>query len=139
MKKNLIIPVVLILLLVSSVFFATRVLFPKHSDLEQKLLLEANEINKTCPLIVDDATRLDNAVVYPNNVYQYNYTLVNLTRNDINPEVAIKSLEPKIIENVKKDVALKTLKEAFTTLNFSYRDRNGEFVFRIIITPDKYK
>ncbi len=139
MKKNLIIPVVLILLLISTVFFATRVMFPKNSDLEQTLLLEANEINKTCPLIVDDATRLDNAVVYPNNVFQYNYTLVNLTRNDINPEVAIKSLEPKIIENVKKDVALKTLKAAFTTLNFSYRDRNGEFVFRIIITPEKYK
>lgn len=139
MKKNILLFVVIALEGLLIVFLGTRLLYPKISSQEQNLWYEANEINKTCPLMVDDATRLDNAVVYPNNTFQYNYTLYNLSRAEINAQVAIKNLEPKIIENVKKDQTLNYFKANNTTLNFSYRDRNGQFVFKVVLTADKYK
>lgn len=128
-----------ILLLIGLVFFATQYFFPKISKQEQALWLNANEVNKTCPIQVDDATRLDNATVYPNNVYQYNYTLFNLNRTDINSEMATKSIEPKIIASIKKDPEFQIFRKAQTTINYNYKDRNGQFVFKIVITPDKYK
>jgi hypothetical protein len=36
----------------------------------------ANELNKSCLMMVDQDTRLDNAVALPENVFQYNYTLI---------------------------------------------------------------
>ncbi|MEI6021729.1 MAG: hypothetical protein WCR21_11425 [Bacteroidota bacterium] len=139
MKKNIINITIIVLLGASTVYFATRVFYPKVSDIEQKLWLEANEVNKTCPANIDEATRLDNATVFPNNCFQYNYTLINLLRNDVNPEMAIKSIEPKIIANIKKDPGFKIFKDAQSTLNYNYRDRNGDFAFKIVITPDKYR
>ncbi len=139
MKKNIITLTIIVLLGISTVYYATRVYFPKVSVTEQKLWLEANEVNKTCPVIIDEATRLDNATVFPNNCFQYNYTLINLLRNDVNPEMAIKNIEPKIIANIKKDPGFKVFKDAQSTLNYNYRDRNGDFAFKIVITPDKYR
>ena len=139
MKKNIIYLAIIFLLSISTVYFATRVYFPKVSAIEMKLWLEANEINKTCPSIIDDATRLDNATVFPNNCFQYNYTLFKYLRSEVNPEMAIKSIEPKIIANIKKDPGFKFFKDAQTTMVYNYRDRNGEFTFKITITPDKYR
>ena len=113
--------------------------FPKVSAIDMKLWLEANELNKTCPSVIDDATRLDNATVMPNNSFQYNYTLFNLLRNDVNVDVATKTIEPKIIANIKKDPGFVFFREAKTTMVYNYRDRNGDFIFKIVITPDKYR
>ena len=139
MKKNIPIIIIALVLFSALVFFATQFFFPRIPAIEQKLWLNANEINKTCPARVDDATRLDNVTVFPNNVFQYNYTLYNLLRTDVNPDIVIKTLEPKIIASVKKDPELKFYKDAKTTLVYSYRDRNGEFIFKIMLGPEKYK
>lgn len=103
-----------------------------------KLWLEANELNKTCPSVIDDATRLDNATVMPNNSFQYNYTLFNLLRNDVNVDVATKTIEPKIIANIKKDPSFRFFKDSKTIMTYNYRDRNGQFIFKIVIGPEKY-
>jgi hypothetical protein len=139
MKKINPLIIISILLLIGLVFFATQYFFPKISKQEQTLWLNANEVNKTCPIQVDEATRLDNVTVYPNNVYQYNYTLFNLNRADINSDVAIKSIEPKIIASIKKENEFQFFRKAQTTINYNYKDRNGQFAFKIVITPDKYK
>ena len=139
MKKINPLIIISTLLLIGLVFFATQYFVPKISAHEQALWLNANEVNKTCPLQVDEATRLDNVTVYPNNVYQYNYTLFNLNRADINSEVAIKNIEPKIIASIKKESEFQFFRKAQTTINYNYKDRNGQFVFKIVITPEKYK
>ena len=47
-----------------------------------KVMMEAaSEINKTCPVMVDNVTRLDNSIALPNNVFQYNYTLVSVIKD----------------------------------------------------------
>ena len=38
----------------------------------------SDEINKTCPKMIDKETRLDNSVALSNRTIQYNYTLLNL-------------------------------------------------------------
>ena len=60
------------------------------------------------------------------------------TINDVD-KVAIKNIEPKIIASIKKESEFQFFRKAQTTINYNYKDRNGQFVFKIVITPEKYK
>src|SRR5271156_6844289 len=44
-----------------------------------KIFTEAvNDLNKKCPMMIDDVTRLDNVAWLPGNSFLYNYTLTNM-------------------------------------------------------------
>ena len=98
----------------------------------------ASEVNKTCPMMVDAYTRLDNAIALPDNTFQYNYTLVNTEKSEVNFDLVKKNIEPSIINNVKTNPEMKTLRENKTTFIYYYKDKNGVFVSKITVTPDMY-
>jgi hypothetical protein len=99
----------------------------------------ASEFNKNCPIMVDRETRLDNALSIGNNLLQYNYTLMNLSKSDLDTAVLKQKVEPSIIEDIKTNPQMKLFRDMKTTLNYAYRDKNGAFVFLISITPDQYQ
>jgi hypothetical protein len=106
---------------------------------DQQLVEAASTINKTCPIMVDEDTRLDNSVALPGNIFQYNYTLINYEREDLNPDTLRKYLEPGIISTVATNPDLKIFRDHLTTMAYSYNDKNGAFVVKLSITPDMYK
>ena len=89
--------------------------------------------------MVDQYTRLDNALALPENIFQYNYTLVNITQSEINLDTVKKYIEPSIINNVKTSPDLKIYRDNKTTMIYNYRDKNGVFVFKLSVTPDMYE
>jgi len=68
----------------------------------------ASELNEICPMMVDKETRLDNAVVLPGYIFQYNYTLVNLKKSDLDIEGFTNYLRPTIVNNVRTNPDLKS-------------------------------
>lgn len=68
---------------------------------DKALVESASEINKSCPIMIDNATRLDNTIALPDKVFQYNYTLVSMNKDSINIDEFKSYLEPTIIEFVK--------------------------------------
>jgi hypothetical protein len=98
----------------------------------------ASELNKTCPFMVDKDTRLDNAAALPGNIFQYNYTLVNLDKSEVNVDTVKKYVEPGLINNVKTSPGLKVYRDNKVTMAYNYRDKNGVFVLKITVTPDLY-
>ena len=123
---------VLAYLLVKLVFFA-----PVSFD--KQLMKIASELNESCPIMVDSETRLDNTVALPNHVFQYHYTLMNNTADEIDPEVFEKDLESRLINSIKESPDMKTFRDNDVTMNYSYSDKNGRFIAKISITPDEYK
>jgi hypothetical protein len=99
----------------------------------------ASELNKTCPIMVDQDTRLDNSVALPDNIFQYNYTLVNIEKGTVNVEDLKNYLEPTITNLVKTSPQMQPQRDHEMTLNYFYKDKNGEHLFTVSITPDKYK
>ncbi len=120
------------------VSFAIQQIFFKSPSFDKILVNTASEINKTCPLQVDQYTRLDNTVALPNNTFQYNYTLINTSKSEVNIDTVKKYIEPDIINNVKTSPDLKLFRDNHTTMVYNYRDKNGEFVHKIVITPEMY-
>lgn len=113
--------------------------FFKNSTYDRALMEVASELNKTCPFMVDSETRLDNALALPNNVFQYNYTLVNISKESVNIEEARNSLEPSIVNVVKTNPDMKYFRDHKTTINYSYKDKTGVFILTITVKPEQYQ
>ena len=113
--------------------------FFKKPAFDKALMETASEINKSCPIMVDNATRFDNAAALPDKVFQYNYTLVNMVKDSIKIEDLKKYLEPTIVNFVKTNPEMETLRDYNTTINYYYKDKVGIYLFTISVKPEQYK
>jgi len=120
-------------------YFAVQQFFFKTPSVDKLLLKTASEVNKSCPMMVDEITRLDNSVALPNNTFQYNYTLINTDKAEVNIDTVKKYIDPNIINNVKTNPDIKFFRDHKTTLIYYYRDKKGEFVHKLTVTPTMYK
>ena len=106
---------------------------------EKELQQASSDLNKTCPTLIDKETRLDNTAVLPGSVFQYNYTMVNIVKDSVNVDEVQKIMEPSLINSVKTNPDLKIYRDNKVTLAYNYKDKNGVFVLKISVTPEKYE
>ncbi|QED37601.1 zinc ribbon domain-containing protein [Antarcticibacterium arcticum] len=119
-------------------FFAVQHFFFNEPVFDTTMSKIADEINKQCPMMVDADTRLDNALVLPGNVFQYNYTVMNAELENIDVQAFKTYLEPIITNAVSTDPQMQFQRDYKTTMNYNYKDKNGRHLFLISVTPDKY-
>ena len=110
----------------------------RNPSISKELVAMSNELNKNCPFMVDNLTRLDNAVILPNNVIQYNYTIVTV-KDSLDVASMKQQMEPNIVNTVRTHPEMQRLRELETTMNYYYKDINGVFLFSISVTPENYK
>jgi hypothetical protein len=114
-------------------------LYNSSMALNAKLMIVAEEVNKACPVVVDKETRLDNAVALPENTFQYNYTLVNVEKSDIDTVGFKATMDPLILNQLKTNPQMKFFRDNKVTMNYLYKDKNGVFVSLISVSPDEYE
>lgn len=119
-------------------YFLVQTFFSQKT-FDQNLMIVASEINKSCPIMIDQDTRLDNTIAMPNNSFQYNYTLVNIFKSEINIKDLKKIIEPNVINIVKTNPDMSIFRHNQTTLHYYYKDKNGLFIMKISVTPEKYE
>jgi hypothetical protein len=137
MKKAIIIIISLAAFVLT--YYAIQQIFFKEYSFNDVMIEAANQLNESCPLMVDEETQLDNAVVLPDNIFQYNYTMVNSEKQEINTTELRNYLEPLLTNNVKTNPDLKIYRDNKVTMNYYYKDKFGEAVMKISVSPDKYK
>ncbi len=118
------------------VFFATQYFFKPSIDKE--LAEMASEMNKSCPMNVDEYTTLKNVVALPDKTLQYNYTLV-ISKEEIKVDTVKKYFFPSLLLNAKTNPGMKIIRDKKVTLNYYYADKNGNFVTEYVITPEMYE
>lgn len=106
---------------------------------DKALMETASEINKSCPIMIDNATRLDNAIALPENVFQYNHTLVGMIKDSINITELENYLKPTITNFVKTNPDMQKMRENKVTVNYYYKDKTGVYLFTISVKPEQYK
>ena len=104
-----------------------------------QLMKGAQEINKTCPRMIDQDTQLDNVVTGPGKRFTYNYTLVNNTAESLNIERLKNHQNHSIIHSVRTNPCMEDLRKNEVYLIYSYKDKDKKNLFDIHITPDDYK
>ncbi len=120
-------------------YFAVQFLFFSKPSFDKVMVEAASEINKSCPFMVDNVTRLDNTMALPDKIFQYNYTLIELTKAEIQMDELKKFVEPNILNNVKTNPQMKFLRDNKATVVYYYKDKNGVFVYEYKVTPEMYE
>jgi len=113
-------------------------LFIKNPGFDKAMMKAASELNKTCPVMVDRETQLDNAIALPDKVFQYNYTLVNIGKDSIDIQSFENYMKPMLLNKVKNAPELKMYRDNKVTMAYSYKDKDGVFLTKIYITSSDY-
>jgi len=119
------------------VFSCNRV--QRTDRISRDLKIAAEAVNKMSPFMVDSETRLDNAIPLPNSTLQYNYTLVNFTKDMIDVESFEAIMRPQIVNNVRTNPQMEHPRKNNWTLIYVYKDKEGNHLVSITITPDDYR
>ncbi|WP_159447523.1 hypothetical protein [Maribacter arcticus] len=101
-------------------FFAPQWLFKGSESFDKTLVTTANEISKNCPLMVDEGTRLDSAEAMEKNTLQNKYTLVWMSKKEIDIEAMRAYMEPILVSNYKTNPEMTLFSKNNTKLTYAY-------------------
>ena len=135
--KNLTIGIVGAVCFIASYFLVPQLF--KTPKLDKEMMKIASEINKSCPIILDRETQLDNVMVLPPNVLQYQYTLINMEKETTDTMMLKNALEPKITNSVRTNPNMQFQRDKKVTFKYYYKDKDGNYLFTISVTPEQYK
>ncbi len=120
-------------------YFVIQQAFFKPPAFDKQMMQLASEMNKSCPIMVDAETQLDNAFALPDKTFQYNYTLVNMENESLDITGLENYLEPIILNNIKTNPDLKTFRDNDVIIAYNYKDKNGKHLFKLTFKPENYK
>lgn len=106
---------------------------------EHTLKWESEMLNKQCPQMIDDVTRLDSSSTGTNNTFICYYTLLNKEKIDADIEEMKKFLTYQIIHLVKTSEQLKPMRDNDVNFSYNYQDKNYEHLFEIKVSKVDYK
>lgn len=112
------------------------------SGMEGRLKATAEEVNKQVPMMVDEITRLDNAMAVGDYALQYNYTLVQTDITELSAEDLATfeaNMLVRLTDIVKNNPDLQEFRDNDITLIYNYADINGAHITKFEITPELYK
>jgi hypothetical protein len=100
---------------------------------EDFLVLTADMMNKSLPLMLDQDTRWDSAAVGPGKTLNYNYTLVNYSASQIDKTKFTKNNHKLLTQMVCNDVQI--FPKAGVLLNFNYYDKVNKLIANVKLEP----
>src|SRR5690349_10403739 len=121
-KKSLVLYITMIATLAA--FMTAQSFCNMKPSFDKAMIQTASEFNKSCPMMVDKETRLDNAIALPGKIFQYNYTLVNLEKSAIDVDRLKSILEPMVVSKASSEPGLKTFRDNDVTMRYNYKDKN---------------
>jgi hypothetical protein len=101
--------------------------------------LQVQQQNATCPMMIDEYTRLESVHVVSKKKIKYSYTLVEWEKEQLNLDTVRSYMEPSIMENIRTNPQLAFFKMKDVTFVYSYNDKNDVPVWEYTVTPEMYK
>ena len=92
------------------------------------LFAAAKEINKKCPIPVDENTRMDSATVYNEYMITYHYTVHTINSKDVDLAKFKTSMETSMNAKYKTDAQLAVYRDNNIAIAYDYKDKAGEFL-----------
>ncbi|MDR0683956.1 MAG: hypothetical protein LBF83_02365 [Spirochaetaceae bacterium] len=98
----------------------------------------ADEANKDLPEMIDSETRFDKTMALSNRIFQYHFTLINQSKEEINPEEFKNNIQPSILNNLKTNSAFTDFKNYKVTVEYFYHDKNDNEILKLTYKPNDY-
>ena len=111
----------------------------KEKVLNKKLEEIAVNLNKSTPIMLDQYTRFEEALVMEGNKFRYRYTVLNTSNPDSLVEHGLESLKENIGKEFSSNPDLRIFKENNVTIEYVYNDENGRTIRSLQIVPEDYQ
>jgi hypothetical protein len=141
-KKNLLSIVIMVAVVVIAANLGPKLFNSKENNIlnENNTLSErAIIMNKDCPFMIDENTRLDSVTSPKKDVLQNNYTLLNDNVADINVDIFKDIFKLEITNHLKSNKETEFFRKNNATLIYKYFDKEKQFVTEIVILPSDYQ
>jgi hypothetical protein len=109
-----------------------------ENTIDEGIMNFVKEINKSCPIAINNYTQLDNTMAALGKSIQYNYK-INYNKKDIDVNKFKEDAMPLLINYIKTSDPMKYLRENNVTFIYNYKDKKYIFLFSLTVTPDMYK
>ena len=132
-RKKIYLVTFIIVLVASFVFYRIAI---TDQPPDEFLIHGAKVVNSQSPRMVDENIRGDGAIALPNNTFQYNFSILNIQKG-VTPGIENykKTLEASLKYKSQTNPALIEWAERGTTIIYNYNDKDGNFLFKITISP----
>lgn len=136
-KKKKIVTVIPVFVLTAVI--TTQLLSKK--DIGNELVKMSEEINKNCPVMVDEATRLDSVSVVDSKSVQYNYSVMTINKDSLTVDLEevkafLKNNSQSNLDTIKQ---MELYREKKIPLNYHYNDKNGKYLLDYTVVHQKDK
>jgi len=105
-----------------------------------KLLeMQAEQMNKICPIQADQSLRIDSCKVSGSKTFQVFCTITAAySAKTFNSDTFTKLTKPKLVYNIQTTDDLKQARELDVIFVYTYRDQSGTLMADITLTPEDY-
>ncbi|MFV0468006.1 MAG: hypothetical protein ACK5MK_03650 [Dysgonomonas sp.] len=136
MKNNLSRKLIIFTLILGTA--ALMVQCKKDTAVQKFMEVMVDEQNKKCPQQIDVLTRLENMEVLPNKTLKINLTTSGINSKSLDASYFEKESKPILIYDLQNQPFFAGIKEFGITVIYSYKDKDGQKVTEITITPQDY-
>ena len=106
-------------------------------DVDKKLAIMAEEMNKDLPQKLDDITILKNIEIHANREVRYCYTILDDNLHFTESQIEVH--RNNMIQQVKNTSSLDKFKEYNVTMGYAYYKSNGDCIMIVKVYPKDYK
>lgn len=110
----------------------------KDAAITKILELEAEKVNKECPIQLNAAVRMDSCKVLPQKTLKFFATVLYINSADFNPADYERLTKPAIVYGIQTSDEMKQLRENDITFIYNYKDSKGKFLSEITVTSEDY-
>lgn len=118
-------------------YFASKFLF--SPSFEKEFSKNIFKMNENCPMAVDEFVTLDSITQIDTKTVQYNHTLVQFTKAEVDLDTVNKYIFSAVLENIKTNPDLKLFRENQVSFNYYYNDKEGIFIYNYQVKPEMYE
>jgi hypothetical protein len=106
--------------------------------MEKKMLIYfAKQYNKKCP-IYSNGFRTDSVTIQSDNRFTFCNTVLNVEKEKFNLDSFIAATQKSIVNYLKTDSSIQSLRDNKITLAYLYTDENGKQLSDIVVKPEMY-
>ncbi len=100
---------------------------------------EIENVNKTCPQMIDEETRLQKVeLIHPTKI-RYEYVLIHLDRKNVDTTRFKQMLWPGILSAVKLDPGLERFRQNNMYFDYRYLDKQNQIIYTFNVVPKRYQ
>lgn len=110
----------------------------KNLNIKNQLVELTNAANKELPKMIDSETRYDSVIVLGNKTLQFNYTIINYSKDELDINELRDDFYSRILDNIKMNFNQKSLKDNKIKMIYIINDKDDHKIIELVFDRNVY-